>query len=169
MAQLLRVLGVDTSLRSSGVAVVEREGTALRAVIHRTIKNQQKLSHSTCLRNIHEGIMAAIDETEPSLAAIEGIFHFKNSKTAVTLGQARGVVIVACALRNIPVFEYAPRRVKQAVCGTGAASKDQVGRMVTTMLHLAEAPQEDAADALAIAICHLNSQTSIASLAPKEI
>ena len=164
-----RVLGVDTSLRCSGIAVVEGAGQRLREVEHGCVRNPASLALSECLRRLHGGILEIIARCRPEAMAIEGIFFCKNVRTAVTLGEARGVVIAAAAGAGLPVFEYAPRRVKQAVVGHGAAEKDQVRRMVMALLALAEEPQEDAGDALAIAICHMNSRSAHAALAPKEI
>ena len=107
--------------------------------------------------------------TRPDAAAIEGGFFFKNAKTAMILGEVRGVVIAACAAAGVPVFEYSPRLVKQALTGFGGAQKDQVSKMVMAILGLKEKPQEDAADALAIAICHVHNQSGIAALKPKPI
>lgn len=165
----IRVLGVDTSLRCSGLGLVEAMGSRLKVLDHGHIKNPVTWPHSKCLRHIHEEITFKIQQHQPDMAAIEGIFHFKNVRTAVTLGQARGVVIAALTLANIPVFEYSPRKVKQAIVGTGTAHKEQVARMVVKLLHLLEAPQEDAADALAIAICHIHSRSSVTALAPKQL
>ncbi len=165
----LRVLGIDTSLRSTGVGIVEVEGSTLRMVHLGTIKNPQKRLHSECVAYLHAELLRLIEEQQPDVAAVEGIFHFKNVKTALTLGQARGVALAACSSSGLKVYEYAPRKVKQAVVGTGTATKDQVGRMVMRLLSLSETPQEDAADALGIAICHLHSCTGHAVLAPKEI
>ena len=165
----LRVLGIDTSLRSTGLGVVEREGNRLRAVAHATLKNPAGWSHSTCLERIYRDLQALIEEATPAGVSIEGVFHFKNSRTAVILGQARGVAIAACAGHALPVYEYSPRRVKQSVCGSGAASKEQVARMVCSMLGLPTTPPDDETDALALAICHLHSLTSISGLEPKPI
>ena len=114
-------------------------------------------------------MLEVIDRTRPEAAAIEGIFFCKNIKTVMMLGEARGVVIAACAVKGVPVYEYAPRRVKQAVVGFGGAEKGQVARMVMSLLALREEPQEDAADALALAICHLHNRTGCAALMPKPI
>ena len=164
-----RVLGVDTSLRSSGVAIVEGRGSVMQAVHYGRIHNTARLPHSDCLRRIQAGIMEQINEHRPTAAALEGAFYCKNPKTAMILGEARGVVIAACATAGLPVYEFAPRRVKQAIAGNGGASKEQVRRMVMSILGLSEEPQEDAGDALAIAICYLNSQSGHAALAPQEI
>ncbi len=165
----LRILGIDTSLRSTGIAVVEAQGSKLSAIAFDRIRNPQKKSMSQCLKQIQEGICDYIATQRPDAAAIEGVFFCKNVRTAVSLGQARGAAIAACAVADIPIFEYAPRRIKQAVVGLGSAGKGQVGKMVMSMLGLSELPQEDAADALAIAICHLHNMTGYAALAPKEI
>lgn len=164
-----RILGVDTSLRSSGVAVIEATGHSLRAVEHSRIRSPQTLSLSAALERLQSGVLDVIERLSPDISAIEGIFHCRNVKTAVRLGEARGVVIAACCHNGLPVFEYAPRRVKQAVVGTGAASKDQVRRMVMSMLGLQDEPPDDESDALAIAICHWNCRTTYAAIAPEPI
>lgn len=165
----MRVLGIDTSLRSTGVGVVDAAGSRLSAVEFGRIHNADHLLLSECLRRVGGGIRELIERTRPEIAAIEDIFFCKNVKTAMILGEARGVVIAACAGAGLPVYEYAPRRVKQALVGHGAADKSQVRRMVMNLLRLTDEPQEDAGDALAIAICHLHSMSPVAELAPKPI
>ncbi|MBM4148003.1 MAG: crossover junction endodeoxyribonuclease RuvC [Lentisphaerae bacterium] len=152
----MRVLGIDTSLRSTGVGVVESVGSSLRAVDFRVLRTGSALRVSACLLAIDRGIREIIDSTRPDAAAIEGAFFCKNARTSMVLGEARGVAIAACAASGIPVFEYAPRRVKQAVAGFGAASKEQIQAMVSRLLGLDKAPAADAADALALAVCHIN-------------
>jgi crossover junction endodeoxyribonuclease RuvC len=152
--ETIRILGVDTSLRSSGVAVVELQGKQPRALAYGRIHNRPSFPHTGCLAEIHRQVDSLITEFEPDEAAIEGAFFAKNAKTAMILGQARGAVLTACALRTLPVYEYSPRSVKQAVVGVGSARKEQVANMVMRLLALKEPPQEDAADALAIALCH---------------
>ena len=110
-----------------------------------------------------------LDAHQPDTVAIEGAFFHRNVKTAMVLGHARGVAIQVCAARGLPVHEYAPRRVKQAVVGVGSASKDQVRQMIMRMLSLEEQPDEDASDALAIAICHLHNRTAIEALGSKSL
>lgn len=157
-----RVLGIDTSLRSTGIAVVESQGSTLRYVDCGFLKTTPKWRHSECLKHIAVGIEKMIAETQPNEVSIEGAFFFKNAKTAMVLGEARGVAIATCAAHDLPIYEYAPRRVKQAVVGIGSADKHQVARMVMRLLNLKEQPQSDAADALALAICHINSMSGIA-------
>jgi crossover junction endodeoxyribonuclease RuvC len=154
----IRILGVDTSLRSSGVAVIEVCGPQTRALAYGRIQNKSAAPHTACLAEIHRQIDALIMEFSPNEAVIEGAFFAKNAKTAMILGQARGVVLAACALRNLPVYEYSPRSIKQATVGVGSATKEQVGRMVMRLLGLSEPPQEDAADALAVALCHAHQR-----------
>lgn len=162
-------MGVDTSLRSTGYGVVDCEGSRLKAVEYGTIKAPRTLSLSECLHKINSGIAGVIERLQPAAVAIEGVFFCKNVKTTLMLGEARGAVITACAVNGVPVYEYAPRRVKQAIVGFGGAEKDQVARMVMSLLALHEQPQEDAADALGIAICHLHNRTGYAALMPKPI
>lgn len=165
----VRVLGIDASLRSSGIAVVAQNGNALSSLHYSTIRNARTLPRSQCLRRIHEELLACIEATSPDAAAIEGGFHLKNARTAMVLGEVRGVMIATCAVRDIPVFEYAPRKVKLSVVGTGSAHKEQVARMVMTMLGLKAEPGEDEADALGVAICHLHSQSRHQALAAEPL
>ena len=165
----MRILGIDASLRSTGLAVIEQQAGRLFAVEYAQIKNPTTLPHSSCLRRVHEEVVAVLKRCEPAAAAIEGGFYFKNARTALVLGEVRGVVIAACASAGVAIYEYSPRLVKQALTGFGAAQKDQVSKMVMGMLGLKESPQEDAADALAIAICHLQNQSTIAALKSEPI
>lgn len=165
----MRVLGIDTSLRSTGIGVVEARGNRLCAVEYGTIAITRAKPLSECLVQLASGLTEIIRRAEPSAAALEGVFYCKNVKTAVILGEARGVAIATCAGHGLPVYEYAPRRVKQAVVGFGAAGKEQVRKMVMTLLGLKEEPQEDAGDALAIAICHLHNAAGLSALSPKTI
>lgn len=165
----MRVLGVDTSLRSSGVAVVDECGSTLVAVDYGTIKNPPRRPLSDCLKCLHDDLTTFIGRHKPEQVAIEGLFYCKNVRTATILAHARGVAIAVCALAGLPVFEYAPRSVKQAVVGYGAAEKEQVRRMVMAILALKAEPGEDAGDALAIAVCHLHSRTNHKVLAPRPL
>lgn len=164
-----RVLGIDTSLRSTGYAVVDSLGTRLTSVDYGRIQNPSSRSLSACLRALHGGIGNIIDRHHPSAVAVEGVFFSRNANTALILGEARGTAIAVCATRDLPIFEYAPRRVKQAVVGYGAADKSQVRKMVMTLLALTDEPQEDASDALAIAICHIQSLSTHEAMAPEPI
>ena len=164
-----RVLGVDTSLRSTGVGVVEAKGSKLDALEFGVIKVPAKARHSECLKLLSAGIVDIVKRANPTAVAIEGACFWENVKTAMILGEARGAVIAACATLGLPVYEYAPRRMKQGVVGFGAAGKEQVRKMVMRILSLKDEPQEDAGDALALAICHLHNHTGIAALMPEQI
>lgn len=151
------VLGIDTSLRSTGLGLVESRGGRIYGIGYDTIRNPQKRPLSECLKNIRSTLLATIEEFKPDAVAIEGVFYAKYVQTTLVLGEARGVAIEACAETGLQVFEYEPRRVKQAVAGWGNATKEQMQKMVVSLLGLEKTPPEDAADALAIAICHLQS------------
>lgn len=155
----LLVLGVDTSLRSTGLGLVRYEAGRTSGVAYDLIKNPPKLPLSAALLNIHNTMTSVIGEFKPDVIAVEGFFFSKFARSAMILGQARGVVIAAAAASGLQVFEHEPRRVKQAVGGYGAATKEQMQRMVVSMLGLDKTPPEDAADALAIAICHIQAIT----------
>ena len=165
----MRILGIDTALRTTGVAVVEKNGNVWRAVAFGLIKNPASAPHSVCLLRLFEGVRDIITKTKPDAVAIEGIFFSKNIKVAVILGEARGAVIAAVGSMGLPVYEHSPRSVKQALVGFGSAGKGQVSKMTMALLGLSEAPPEDAADALGIAICHLQQQGPIAALHAKPL
>lgn len=150
----INILGVDTSLRSTGVGIILSDGVTHRGLVHGTIRNPKTRCHSQCLDHLYTEISALIEKHRPEVAAVEGVFHCRNVKTAIILGQARGVVLAACAKHGLPVFEYAPRSVKKSVVGRGSAPKEQVVQMVRASLGLKEDPEHDAADALAIAMSH---------------
>jgi crossover junction endodeoxyribonuclease RuvC len=137
----------------------------MRALDFGNIKNAPKLPLSQCIKNIYGKVRGLIEEYNPSVLAVESVIYAKNANSMLVLGEARGAVIAAGALAGLPIYEYEPRRVKKAVCGNGAAEKDQIQRMVKTLLNLEEVPQNDAADALAIAITHTHSYSCVLSIA----
>ena len=157
----MTVLGIDTSLRSSGYGVLSAEGSRLKALAYGTVKNRPKEPLSGCLANIHASVSELIKVHRPDVMAIESVIYGKNAGTMLVLGEARGAVITAAAAAGIPIYEYEPRRMKKALCGNGLAEKEQIQRMVKTLLSLAELPQNDAADALGLAICHVHSNSII--------
>ena len=163
------VLGIDTSLRCSGLGVLRGTSRQVEVLDFGLIKNPARWKASRCLGQIHAVVHEKVREFQPDAVAIEGMFHCKNMKIALALGQARGAAMAACAQLEIPVFEYSPRSVKKAVVGVGAAQKGQVGLMIRAMLKMTETPPEDAADALAIALCHLNQQTAAAFMPSQEV
>ncbi len=162
----MKILGIDTSLRSSGYGVLVAEGSRLRALDFGRIRNAPKAPLSECLRAIHTRVAELLAEHAPDVLAIESVIYGKNAGTMLVLGEARGAVITAAAAAGKPVFEYEPRRVKMAVCGNGLAEKLQVQRMVKTLLALDELPQNDAADALALAIAHAHSNSILSPRSP---
>jgi crossover junction endodeoxyribonuclease RuvC len=163
------ILGIDPSLRSTGFGVVEVRGNQMSALCHGHIQNPPKVLPSRCLVRIGGVIAKLIDDYHPDAVAIEGLVYVQNTRIAFTLGQVRGVVIAAAATNDLPIYEYAPRKVKQSVTGLGGAGKNQVGNMVKAMLGLAEIPQADAGDALALAICHAHNCRGVQIKPPKQI
>ena len=155
----MRVLAVDASLRNSGVAIVETNGNGkFHARYIGVIHNPATLPMSSCLVAIHDRLAELIHAHEPDCCALEAVIYVQSYKTAITLGAARGSAIMAAAERGLPVFEYAPKRIKQATVGNGAADKSQVAFMVRALLGLLETPGGDEADALAIGLTHLRAQ-----------
>lgn len=165
----MKILGVDPSLRCTGFAIIEANGSQITHISHGHIKNAAKILPSRCLVRIADTLDALIHEHKPDVLAVEGLVYVQNTRIALTLGQVRGVAIAAAARSGLEIYEYAPRKVKQAVTGLGGAGKGQVGRMVKMMLGLSEIPQEDAADALAVAICHAQCARGIQINPPKQI
>src|SRR5271165_1902096 len=130
------------------------------AISYGVIRNQAQLSMPGCLVEIHRQIDELIRLHRPEACAVEGLIYVQNTRTAITLGAARGSALLAAAQHGLPIYEYPPRRVKQAVVGHGAAQKMQVGFMVRTLLGLTEIPEADAADALAIGWTHFQMHSS---------
>lgn len=163
------ILGIDPSLRSTGFGVIEVNGNQMVAVCHGHVKNPPSVLPSRCLVRIGDAVARLIEDHKPEAVAIEGLVYVQNTRIAFTLGQVRGVVIAAAARNDLPIYEYAPRKVKQAVTGLGGAGKTQVGNMVKAVLGLSEIPQADAGDALAVAICHAHNCRGIQVKPPKQI
>jgi crossover junction endodeoxyribonuclease RuvC len=159
-----RILGIDPGYQNTGYGIVDFEGNRLRHVRHGVIRVSGE-DVGAKLRVIFTELGSVVEELAPVEIAIERVFVHKNADSALKLGQARGAAITACADRDIRVFEYTPNQVKLALVGRGHAGKQQVQHMVKVLLCLPEAPQPDAADALAIAICHGHSREGLAKLA----
>ena len=158
----MRILAIDPSLRSTGFAVLEKLNGKIRSLEYGTIPNKAALSMSGCLVAIRERLAEVIQQHEPKSGVIESTIYVQSFKTAITLGAVRGAAIVAMAERGLPIYEYAPRRVKQAVVGRGGAAKQQVGFMIRAHLGLTENPSPDAADALAIGLTHFQAHENAA-------
>jgi len=154
----MRVLAIDASLRNSGVAVIDANGGKFQAHYFGVIHNPASLPMSACLVAIRDRLAELIHAHEPDCCALESVIFVQSHKTAISLGAARGSAILAAAERGLPVFEYAPKRIKQATVGNGSADKSQVAFMVRALLRLTETPGSDAADALAIGLTHLRAQ-----------
>jgi crossover junction endodeoxyribonuclease RuvC len=161
------IFGLDPSLRSTGYGIIRAEGRDLRAVAWGVIKNPDRLVPSRCLVAIHQRVTDLLQEHKPDAAAVEGIIYLQNYQTAITLGSARGAALLALAEAGLPIYEYAPKRVKAAATGRGGAQKAQVGFMMRALLGLTENPPPDAADALAIALTH--AQNTGVRAKPREI
>jgi crossover junction endodeoxyribonuclease RuvC len=149
----VRILGVDPGSRCTGYAVIERRRGELRPVDSGVIR-PRAATLAERLSAIHGELVRLIAALRPDGAALEAVFSARNARSALVLGQARGVALAACGQAGIPTAEYAPAQVKSAVAGYGLADKSQVQRMVQRLLGLERPPQSDAADAIAVAICH---------------
>src|SRR5574342_518593 len=151
----MRVLGIDPGTVATGYGVVDAEDHTLRAVTYGAITSHAGLSFARRLLRIHQELQTLLARTRPDCAAVEAVFFARNVQSALRLGQARGVALLALAQAGVQIHEYSALEVKQAVTSYGRAVKGQVQEMVRLLLGLAEAPSPvDAADALAVAICH---------------
>ncbi|HEX2096731.1 MAG TPA: crossover junction endodeoxyribonuclease RuvC [Solirubrobacterales bacterium] len=149
------VMGIDPGAANLGFGVVRVEGNRMVALDGGVVETSAELPMERRLERIHDELAALIAWHEPGALAVEAVYFGKNVRTAMAVGQASGVAMLAAAQRQVPCFAYTPQAIKMAVCGSGAAGKRQVQRMVGTLLGLPEPPHPDhAADALAVAICH---------------
>ncbi|HEX3872625.1 MAG TPA: crossover junction endodeoxyribonuclease RuvC [Solirubrobacteraceae bacterium] len=160
------VLGIDPGLANTGYGVVDLRGGRLSALDGGVVVTSAGIADELRLARIHKSVSDLLELHAPDAVALEQLYFGQNVRTAFAVGQARGVVMAAAGARGLPCHSYTPQQVKGAVCGSGRAAKDQVGRMVAAILGLAEPPREDhAADALAVAICHANRAPLAAALA----
>lgn len=154
----MTVLGIDPGLANTGYGVVRRDGHRLRALDGGVIATAASLPAEQRLAVIHDQMAGLLDEHDCDAVALEQLYFGGNARSAFAVGQARGVCMLAAGQRGLPCTSYTPQQIKAAVCGHGGASKQQVARMVSALLALAEVPSADhASDALAVAVCHLNS------------
>jgi crossover junction endodeoxyribonuclease RuvC len=152
------VLGVDPGAANTGFGVVRSGGGRMVALDGGVIETQPRLALERRLQRIHEALLELVDWHEPDALAVENVYFGHNARSAFAVGQARGVALLAAAVKGVSCFDYTPQAVKLAVCGSGGAGKRQVQRMVASLLGLPEPPASDhAADALAVAICHAGS------------
>lgn len=159
MADMVRIIGIDPGLRRCGWGVIESAGNRLRFVACGTLTPPVDAPLANRLADLHAGLVALIGEYRPDEAAVEETFVSAGARSALQLGQARGVALMTPASLGLPVGEYAANLVKKAIVGTGHAEKSQIQLMVKTLLPTAQFKGADAADALAIAICHAHHRT----------
>ena len=153
----MRILGVDPGLSITGFSIMDTKRNQTHLSAYGTIKPKPKDTLPKRLNYLFEEMNKILDQFSPDVMAIEDAFYSKNVKSAMTLGQARGSLILAAAQADISVHEFAPRKVKMSVCGNGAASKEQVSYMVTQILKLKEPPKPlDVSDAMAVGLCYIN-------------
>lgn len=158
MQQAIRIIGIDPGLQRMGWGIVDALGSSLSFVAAGTVRSDPKAELSTRLCQLHDGLANALREHMPIEAAVEQTFVNKDAKATLKLGQARGVAMLVPALAGLPVNEYAPNRVKKTVIGVGHGDKSQIKLMVNMLLPKASYDSDDAADALAIAICHAHNR-----------
>lgn len=160
------VLGIDPGTANTGYGVVERRGHRLLALDGGVITTRPESPPQFRLANIHRRVCELLDEHKVNVLAMEDVYFGRNVTSAFAVGQARGVVMLAGGQRRLACVSYTPQQIKYAVCGSGRAEKDQVARMVQMLLSLESPPRPDhAADALAIAICHVNGAPHAAAVA----
>ncbi|MBE7055325.1 MAG: crossover junction endodeoxyribonuclease RuvC [Ruminococcaceae bacterium] len=154
----MRILGIDPGIAIVGYGVIDKEGNRYKTVAYDAVTTRAHTPLEERLESVYNGINEIIKTYKPDAMSIEELFFNNNAKTALTVGQARGVIILAAVQNHLPVYEYTPLQVKQALTGYGRASKGQIQQMMKSMLGLAQIPKpDDVADALAIAVCHGNS------------
>lgn len=154
----MRVLGIDPGIAITGYGIIEKNGNKLNPITYGCITTTSKNSIDSRLKTIYTDLSQIIKEYSPDIMSIEEIFFAANVKTAITVGQARGVIILSAAISNVIIAEYTPLEIKQALTGYGHADKNQVQYMVQKLLGLTSIPKpDDIADGLAVAICHIHS------------
>ena len=160
---MTRILGIDPGSRITGYGLVEAHRGSLKCLEHGCLKPRQT-SMPERLLELYQGLKQVIQRVRPTEVAIEKVFVGASAQSALKLGQARGVAILASAEYNLEVLEYSPNQIKKAVVGRGHADKTQVMFMIKVILSLSEVPESDAADALAVAVCHSNLNLSSSKL-----
>ncbi|MBI5104884.1 MAG: crossover junction endodeoxyribonuclease RuvC [Solirubrobacterales bacterium] len=160
------VLGIDPGIANTGFGVVARRGGRLVALDGGVVETPAGTAPEARLATIFAEVSELLDRHEPDAVALEELYFGANARSAFAVGQARGVVLLAAGQRGLPCSSYTPQQVKQAVCGTGRAAKDQVARMVCAVLGLPDEPLPDhATDALAVGVCHVNHAPLVAAVA----
>src|SRR2546429_6164799 len=163
------ILGVDPSLRGTGYGVIRVAQPHPLTLAHGTISCPKGWSHSRCLAKIAQTLREVVKQHRPTACVVEGLFYAQNLQTALIMGEVRGAALVTAAEAGLDIYEIAPRKVKQAIVGYGAAQKMAVAKMVQRLLNLSEPPAPDAADALALALTHAQEFGRYTLSAPKKI
>jgi crossover junction endodeoxyribonuclease RuvC len=163
------ILGVDPSLRGTGFGVIRTEKPNFMVLVQGTISCPKDWARSRCLAKISQTLRDVLQEYQPAVCVVEGLFFAQNLKTAIIMGEARGAAMAAIAEAGLDIYEIATRKVKQAIVGYGAAQKIAVAKMVQRMLNLAELPAPDAADALALALVYAQENSRHSLNTPKQI
>ena len=163
------ILGLDPSLRGTGYGGIRLAKPVPLTLTHGTIHCPQSWEHSRCLARIAQTLRDVVKQFQPTLCAVEGLFFAQNLQTALIMGEARGAALAAVAEAGLEVYELAPRKVKQAIVGYGAAQKTAVAKMVQRMLRLPEPPAPDAADALALALTQAHEQGRYSLTPPRKV
>ncbi len=154
----MRILGIDPGFAIVGFGIIDYTGNHFSVVDYGSIETKAGTPFDSRLLTIHTELAGLVDRYSPDVMSIEELFFNTNAKTAINVGQARGVLVLAAAQKGIPIFEYTPLQVKQATVGYGRADKNQVQQMVKTLLALESIPKpDDVADALSVAVCHAHS------------
>jgi crossover junction endodeoxyribonuclease RuvC len=163
------ILGLDPSLRGTGYGIIRLGKPFPATLAHGTIACPAGWQHSRCLLKILETLRDVLKEHRPTVGVVEGLFYAQNLQTALVMGEARGAALAAMAEAGLEIYEIAPRKVKQAIVGYGAAQKLAVATMVQRLLHLPEPPAPDAADALALALTHAQEQSRYSLTPPRRV
>lgn len=153
------ILGIDPGIADTGFGVIKISGSKIEVLGHGSIKTSAGVKKEKRLKTIHQDLATVIKKYKPQVAGVEKLFFAKNAKTAMTVGEARGVILLTLAEYNLPIFEFTPMQVKTALTGYGKADKKQMQEMVRSVLKLKNIPKpDDAADALAVALCCVQSK-----------
>lgn len=153
------ILGIDPGVARIGWGVLHKKGTTLAVIAYGLISTDKETQKELRLKNLYDGMLLIIKKYKPDIMSVEDLFFATNAKTAISVGEARGVILLSAALSHVPVVSYAPLAVKRTITGDGHADKKQMEKMIVQMLHLKEIPKiDDTTDALAIAATHAYTQ-----------
>jgi len=161
----VRIIGIDPGIATTGYGLVESDGQKSIMLTFGCVTTSANLTTPERLEQVYQGLAEVVEKYRPDVMAVEKLFFAKNCKSVMQVGEARGVVLLAGRLAKLPIFEYTPLQIKQAVVGYGRAEKSQVQQMVKVLLGLPMIPRpDDAADALAIALCHAHTGSTAAAI-----